>query len=61
MTRGSYLRADPTPNTQTFPNLKFLLEANAEKYLKLVDYHIAMERAFTCKDLRGFGEVVEML
>lgn len=61
LTIGSASRASPTPNAPTFPNLKFLSEAHAEKYLKLVDYRIMRERAFTCEDLQGFGEVVEVL
>lgn len=59
--RGSSSRANPTPNAPTFPNLKFLSKANAEKYLKLVDYHTVRERAFVYDDLRGFKEVMEML
>lgn len=57
MTRFSSSRAAPTPNAPTFLNLKFLSEAHANKYLKLVDYHIVRERAFTLDDLKGFGEV----
>lgn len=45
----------------TFHNLKFLFEAHAEKYLKLLDYHIMGKRAFTLDDLQGFGEVGEVL
>ncbi|KAI5444642.1 hypothetical protein KIW84_013061 [Lathyrus oleraceus] len=40
VTRGSSSRTTLTPNALNFPNLKFLSEANADKYLKLVDYHI---------------------
>lgn len=54
-------RATPTPSAPTFPNLKFLSEANVGKYLKFMDYHIMREISFACKDLRGFKEVVEML
>ncbi|KAI5391744.1 hypothetical protein KIW84_076524 [Lathyrus oleraceus] len=61
LTRGSSSRAALTPNAPTFRNLKFLSEAHAEKYLKLVDYHIVRERAFTLGDLKGFGEVGEVL
>lgn len=61
ITRGSSSQVAPTPNAPTLPNLKFLSEVNEEKYLKLVDYHIMRERAFACKDLGGFGEVVEIL
>ncbi|KAI5387234.1 hypothetical protein KIW84_073398 [Lathyrus oleraceus] len=61
LTRGSSSRASLTPHAHTFPSLKFLSEAHAEKYLKLVDYHIVRERAFACEDLQGFGEVMEML
>ncbi|KAI5405797.1 hypothetical protein KIW84_052535 [Lathyrus oleraceus] len=61
ITRGLSSRVSPAPNALTFPNLKFILEANVEKYLKLVDYHIARERAFSCEDLQGFGEVVKMM
>lgn len=59
--RGSSSCATPAPNAPTFPNLKFLSETDVEKYLKFVDYHIVRERAFSCDDLRGFEEVVEML
>ncbi|KAI5442674.1 hypothetical protein KIW84_011636 [Lathyrus oleraceus] len=61
VSRGSSSRVAPTPNTLTFPDLKFLYEAHAEKYFKLVDYHIVRERAFTCDDLKIFGEVVGVL
>ncbi|XP_050876135.1 uncharacterized protein LOC127079810 [Lathyrus oleraceus] len=61
LTRGSSSRVAPTPNAPTFPNLKFLFEAHAEKYLKLVDYHIVRERAFLMEDLQGLGEVVKVL
>lgn len=54
LTRGSSSSAAPTPNVPTFPNLKFLFEAHTEKYLKLVDYQIVRERAFTCDNLQGF-------
>lgn len=59
--RGSSSRVSPTPNVPTFPNITFLSEAYAKKYFKLVDYHIVQKRAFACEDLRGFGEVVEIL
>ncbi|KAI5407040.1 hypothetical protein KIW84_053339 [Lathyrus oleraceus] len=39
----------------------FLSKANAMKYLKLINYYIMRERAFTCEDLQGFREMVEML
>ncbi|KAI5402357.1 hypothetical protein KIW84_050103 [Lathyrus oleraceus] len=61
LTRGSSSRAAHTPNAFTFPNLKFLFKAHADKYLKLMDYHIMRERAFTYEDLQGFGEVAEVL
>lgn len=61
LTRDSSSRAPPTPNALTFPNLKFLSKARAEKYLKLVDYHIVRERAFALDNLQGFGEVGEVL
>lgn len=53
--------AAPTPNTPTFSNLKFISEAHAKKYLKLVDYHIMREITFTYDDLQGFGKVEEVL
>lgn len=59
--RGSSSRATPAPNALTFPNMTFLSEVNAEKYLNLVDYYFVRERALACNDLRGFEEVVEML
>ncbi|CAL5200597.1 unnamed protein product [Lathyrus oleraceus] len=59
--RGSSSKAAQMPNTLTFPNLKFLSEAHAKKYLKLVDYHIVREKAFTLEDLQGFGEIGEAL
>lgn len=61
ITRGLSSRVAPAPNAPTFPNLKFILEADVEKYLKLVYYHIVRERAFACEDLQGFGEVAKML
>ncbi|KAI5403936.1 hypothetical protein KIW84_051183 [Lathyrus oleraceus] len=61
LSKGSSSRAVPTPDVPTFPNIKFLSEANAKKYLKLVDYHIVMEKAFVLDDLQGFGEVGEVL
>lgn len=61
VTRGSSSCAAPAPNAPNFQNLKFLYEANAEKYLKLVDYHIVRYMEFTFEDLRGFEEVVEIL
>ncbi|KAI5419518.1 hypothetical protein KIW84_043622 [Lathyrus oleraceus] len=42
------------PNAPTFPNLTFLFEVYAGKYLKLVDYHIVRERAFALDDLQEF-------
>lgn len=45
------------PNAPTFPNLKFISKAHAEKYLKLVDYHIVRERAFASEDLQVFGDI----
>ncbi|KAL5099442.1 hypothetical protein RYX36_003769 [Vicia faba] len=32
----------------------FLTKANAEKYLKLVDYHVVQERAIDCTNLKDF-------
>ncbi|KAI5396135.1 hypothetical protein KIW84_062369 [Lathyrus oleraceus] len=59
LTRGSSSRAAPNPNAPTFPDLKFISKSHAEKYLKLVDYHIVKERVFALDDLQGFGEVGE--
>lgn len=61
VTIDSSSHTNPAPNAPTFPNLKFLSEANAEKYLKFLDYHIMRERAFAYDELRGFEEVVDML
>lgn len=61
LTIGSSSRATPALYAPTFSNLKFLSEAHAEKDLNLVDYHTVREREFSCEDLQGFGEVVEML
>ncbi|KAI5445144.1 hypothetical protein KIW84_013412 [Lathyrus oleraceus] len=61
MSRGSSSRASPTPSALTFPNLKFLSEAHAEKFLKIVDYHIMKERTFDLNYLRGFEEIGEHL
>ncbi|KAL5068503.1 hypothetical protein RYX36_019390, partial [Vicia faba] len=44
-----------------FPNLKFHTEANMEKYLKLVDYHVVREKAIDCTNLKGLLEIVELL
>lgn len=51
----------PTPDAPTFPKYKFYSEANAEIYLKLSSYHIMRERAFNCKDLGGYDELVATL
>lgn len=61
VSRGSSSRVSPTPSAPTFPNLKFLFEAHAEKFLKLVDYHIVKENASDLNDLRGFEEIGEHL
>lgn len=61
LSRGSSSVAAPTPNAPTFPNLKFLSKAHAEKYLKLMDYHIVRKRTFPLEDLQGFGEIAEAL
>lgn len=50
-----------TPSAPTFPNLKFLSEAHAANFLKLVDYHIEKERAFDLNDLWDFEEIREHL
>lgn len=60
VSRGSSLKDFQTPNASTFPNLKFVSETHAEKYLKLVDYHIVRERVFDLSDLQGFGDVEEL-
>ncbi|KAI5419341.1 hypothetical protein KIW84_043487 [Lathyrus oleraceus] len=61
VSKGSSSRAAPTPSAPTFPNLKFLPVAHAEKFLKLLDYHVVKERAFHLYDLRGFEEIGEHL
>lgn len=61
VTSVSLSRDFPEPNAPNFPNLKFLSEANVEKYLNLVGYNIVREITFVCEDLRGFREMVEML
>ncbi|KAI5398366.1 hypothetical protein KIW84_063960 [Lathyrus oleraceus] len=54
VSRGLSSRVAPTPNALTFPNLKFLSEAHAGKFLKLVDYHIVRKKEFNLNDLREF-------
>lgn len=61
LSRGLSSRVAPTPTAITFPNLKFLFEAHAEKDLKLVDYQIVKKRVFTLDDLQGFREAGEVL
>ena len=61
VSRGLSSRVAPTPNALTFPNLKFLSEAHAGKFLKLVDYHIVRKKEFNLNDLRGFEEIGENL
>lgn len=51
VSRGSSSRAALTPSASIFLNLKFLSEAHAEIFLKLVDYHIVNEREFDLNDL----------
>ncbi|KAI5446230.1 hypothetical protein KIW84_014171 [Lathyrus oleraceus] len=53
VSRGSSSRAAPTPSALTFPNLNFLYDVHAEKFLKIMDYHIMKEKAFDLNDLRG--------
>ncbi|KAL5073742.1 hypothetical protein RYX36_012726, partial [Vicia faba] len=59
--KGSTSNPPPTPSALIFPNLKICSKANAEKYLKLADYHISRERAFDCTNFQDFSEIVEML
>lgn len=61
VSRGSSSGAALTLIAPTFPNLKLLSEAHAEKFLKIVDYHIVKEKAFDLIDLRGFEEIGEHL
>ncbi|KAI5400875.1 hypothetical protein KIW84_065645 [Lathyrus oleraceus] len=50
VSRGSSSRDTLTSSPPAFPNLKFLSEVQAEKFLKLVDYEIVRERAFNLND-----------
>lgn len=51
VSRGSSSRVALTPSSPTFPNLKFLSKAHADKFLKIVGYHIVNDRAFDLNDL----------
>lgn len=61
VSRGSSSRDSSMPSAPTVPNLKFISEAHAEKFLKIVDYHIMKEKAFDLNDLRGFEVISEHL
>lgn len=61
VSQESTLTLQLAPYAHTFLNYKFPSEPNAEKYLKLVIYHLVKEMAFNCEDLGWYNDLVETL